>query len=238
MDIDCESSHCIVVCIRVRAPHRPYLYIGGLMGVIVIAAGAFIPGRIPFSTYFICVVAGELGCSFLYDSVGFMRAGSVPPTPVRVAGVCLVALAPLAFQRAARSNKVVPMDTPTRDEEAGKCAVKGVDAVLPTPTSCSSGSPFATPSDSQHDDDGHRDDDVVMLPRRGDSARFVVHAGDFVPRSGSLHGASPSVVLAAIEPEGIARLRSRRGAAAATAVGAAAGHSTVEVVVSDLGMGS
>ena len=73
---DLESPRvclCVLhgVPLVVRRGHlSAWMYLGGFMGVSVVAAGAFIPGRIPFSTYFICLVAGQLGCSFLYDRCG------------------------------------------------------------------------------------------------------------------------------------------------------------------------
>ncbi len=58
---------CLPIAALYCLSHSAWMYFGGFMGVAVVAAGAYIPGRLPFSTFFICSVAGQLGCSFLYD---------------------------------------------------------------------------------------------------------------------------------------------------------------------------
>ncbi len=48
----------------------PWCYLGGLLGVTVVAAGAFIPQRLTFSSYFVCTVSGQLAASMLFDRWG------------------------------------------------------------------------------------------------------------------------------------------------------------------------
>ena len=47
-----------------------WCYLGGLVGVSVVAAGAYIPQLLSFSSYFVCTVSGQLAASMLFDRWG------------------------------------------------------------------------------------------------------------------------------------------------------------------------
>ena len=79
---------------------KPWMYVGGLVGVCLVVGSIMIPKRIGFASYFSMLIAGQLVGSVIADAIGFLGTEPHMPTPARIAGlVCLIAGAVLIQKR-------------------------------------------------------------------------------------------------------------------------------------------
>ena len=68
----------------------PWLWIGGIMGALIVTAIAYSPPRIGVFATIAIIVAGQLVTSALIDAFGLMGVEKIPLNPARVAGLVLL----------------------------------------------------------------------------------------------------------------------------------------------------
>ena len=70
----------------------PWLWLGGVMGAIVVTGITFGPPRIGTFATIALLIAGQLATATTIDAFGLLGAERIPVTWVRVAGLALLAL--------------------------------------------------------------------------------------------------------------------------------------------------
>lgn len=75
----------------VKAP--PYLWVGGLLGAIVVYGGAKVTGVLGVASTITIMVAVQLGTSILIDNFGLFGAERVPIDISRIIGILLLIVA-------------------------------------------------------------------------------------------------------------------------------------------------
>ena len=79
---------------------RAWMYIGGLIGTVLVIGSIVIPKKIGFTAYFSMLVAGQLVGSVIADAIGFLGNPVHLPGPARIFGViCLIAGAVLVQKK-------------------------------------------------------------------------------------------------------------------------------------------
>ena len=79
---------------------RAWMYIGGLIGTVLVIGSIVIPKKIGFTAYFSMLVAGQLAGSVIADAIGFLGNPVHLPGPARIIGViCLIAGAVLVQKK-------------------------------------------------------------------------------------------------------------------------------------------
>ena len=69
-----------------------YLYLGGVLGVFILALTISILPRIGATVGFIYIIIGQLIAALLIDHLGILGIATKPVTPVKIAGVILFLL--------------------------------------------------------------------------------------------------------------------------------------------------
>ncbi len=79
---------------------RAWMYIGGLIGTVLVIGSIVIPKKIGFTAYFSMLVAGQLVGSVIADAIGFLGNPVHLPGAARIFGViCLIAGAVLVQKK-------------------------------------------------------------------------------------------------------------------------------------------
>lgn len=79
---------------------RAWMYIGGLIGTVLVIVSIVIPKKIGFTAYFSMLVAGQLVGSVIADAIGFLGNPVHLPGAARIFGViCLIAGAVLVQKK-------------------------------------------------------------------------------------------------------------------------------------------
>jgi transporter family-2 protein len=73
-------------------PSKWYLYLGGALGVIILASTIFLVPKIGAAETFTAIIVGQLAVAVVVDHFGLMSVPIVEVTLVRVAGIALVAV--------------------------------------------------------------------------------------------------------------------------------------------------
>ncbi len=76
-----------------------YLYVGGLLGVIILAAPIFLIPKIGAAVTLTAIVVGQLSFAVVVDHFGLLVAPKVEASLLRIAGVGLVALGAFLVSR-------------------------------------------------------------------------------------------------------------------------------------------
>lgn len=76
----------------VPGPSEWYLYVGGLLGIIIIVAPILLVPRIGATATLTALVVGQLGLAVIIDQFGFLGAPRIELTPARILGVLLLVL--------------------------------------------------------------------------------------------------------------------------------------------------
>lgn len=77
--------------ITAAAAHGPWwLWIGGVLGAIYVAAAASVTPKLGAGGFLVCVVAGQMVAAVLVDHFGLMGLTSKPINLSRIAGVALI----------------------------------------------------------------------------------------------------------------------------------------------------
>jgi transporter family-2 protein len=69
-----------------------YLYLGGALGVIILASTIFLVPKIGAAETFTAIIVGQLAIAVVVDHFGLMSVPTVEISLVRVAGIALVAV--------------------------------------------------------------------------------------------------------------------------------------------------
>lgn len=69
---------------------RPWMWIGGLIGCVLVVGSIVIPKQIGFGSYFSMLVAGQLTGSVLADAIGFLGSEVHTPGLLRITGLALL----------------------------------------------------------------------------------------------------------------------------------------------------
>ena len=77
----------------------PWLWIGGVMGALIVTAIAYSPPRIGVFATVAIIVAGQLVTSALIDAFGLMGVEKIPLNPARVIGLVLLGAGALLVLR-------------------------------------------------------------------------------------------------------------------------------------------
>jgi len=70
--------------------HPPWLWLGGLMGAIIVSSITFAGPRIGTFATVALLIAGQLVVALLIDSFGLLGADRIPATATRLAGLALL----------------------------------------------------------------------------------------------------------------------------------------------------
>jgi transporter family-2 protein len=73
-------------------PSEWYLYAGGLIGILILAAPIVLVPRIGATATLTALVVGQLGLAVIIDQFGFLGAPRIELSPARVLGVLLLML--------------------------------------------------------------------------------------------------------------------------------------------------
>lgn len=76
-----------------------YLYVGGVLGVIILAAPIFLIPRIGAAVTLTAIVVGQLTFAVAVDHFGLLAAPKVEASLLRIAGVALVAVGAFLVSR-------------------------------------------------------------------------------------------------------------------------------------------
>jgi transporter family-2 protein len=77
---------------QLPGPSKWYLYVGGALGVIILASTIFLVPKIGAAETFTAIIVGQLAVAVVVDHFGLMSVPIVEVTLVRVAGIALVAV--------------------------------------------------------------------------------------------------------------------------------------------------
>lgn len=69
-----------------------YLYAGGILGVVVLAAPIYLVPRVGTTYTLVAMVLGQLLAALVIDGAGLLASPRIEPTLPRIAGVVLVAI--------------------------------------------------------------------------------------------------------------------------------------------------
>jgi transporter family-2 protein len=84
---------------QLPGPSQGYLYIGAILGILIVAAPIFLVPRIGTTATLTTLVVGQLGLAVLVDHFGLFGAPRTEISPVRIAGVVLLVLGTLCILR-------------------------------------------------------------------------------------------------------------------------------------------
>lgn len=76
---------------RLPGPSQWYLYLGGVVGILIVAAPVFLVPRIGATATVTAIVSGQLIMALAADQFGLLGTPQISISPVRVAGVILLA---------------------------------------------------------------------------------------------------------------------------------------------------
>lgn len=84
-------------------------WMGGPFGILVVVAAIVGPMLIGFANYFVCVIAGQLVFSLLFDHFGMLGFAENKATALRIVGVCIVLVGVVFLQYVKkRQARIVP----------------------------------------------------------------------------------------------------------------------------------
>ncbi len=84
---------------RLPGPQEWYLYVGGVLGVFIIAAPIFLVPRIGATSTLTALVVGQLGFALVVDHFGLLGSPKIEINLARVVGVALLIIAALLLKR-------------------------------------------------------------------------------------------------------------------------------------------
>ena len=76
-----------------------WIWLGGLMGVVMVVLAATAVPRIGVATYVSAIIAGQLAAAVLYDHFGALGQPVREASPLRLAGVGLMVLGVILIRR-------------------------------------------------------------------------------------------------------------------------------------------
>jgi transporter family-2 protein len=77
---------------QLPGPSQWYLYLGGALGVIILASTIFLVPKIGAAETFTAIVAGQLTLAVVVDHFGLLSVPRVEISLLRIAGIALVAV--------------------------------------------------------------------------------------------------------------------------------------------------
>jgi bacterial/archaeal transporter family-2 protein len=84
---------------RIPGPSEWYLYLGGVLGILILAAPIFLTPRIGVTATLTAVVAGQLTAALLMDHFGFFGTPRIPINLARLLGFALLAAGAVLITR-------------------------------------------------------------------------------------------------------------------------------------------
>ena len=76
-----------------------WMYVGGILGVILVLGSVLITKKIGFTPYFSLLIAGQLVGSVLADSVGFLGGEVIVPDLRRISGIIILVMGAILAQK-------------------------------------------------------------------------------------------------------------------------------------------
>jgi transporter family-2 protein len=77
---------------QLPGPSQWYLYVGGALGVIILASTIFLVPKIGAAETFTTIIVGQLAVAIVVDHFGLLSVPRVEVNLLRVSGIVLVAL--------------------------------------------------------------------------------------------------------------------------------------------------
>lgn len=77
---------------RVPGPSQWYLYLGGVLGLFIVAVPVFLVPRIGATATVTSIVCGQLAMAVIADQIGLLGTPRISLSAVRIAGVVLLAI--------------------------------------------------------------------------------------------------------------------------------------------------
>jgi transporter family-2 protein len=77
---------------QLPGPSQWYLYVGGALGVIILASTIFLVPKIGAAETFTAIIVGQLAVAVVVDHFGLLSVPLVEISLLRVAGIALVAV--------------------------------------------------------------------------------------------------------------------------------------------------
>lgn len=77
---------------RLPGPHQWYLYLGGVLGMFIVAVPVFLVPRIGATATVTSIVCGQLAMAVIADELGLLGTPRIQLSAVRIAGVVLLAI--------------------------------------------------------------------------------------------------------------------------------------------------
>lgn len=76
-----------------------WMYVGGILGVILVLGSVLITKKIGFTPYFSLLIAGQLVGSVIADSVGFLGGEVIVPDLKRISGIIILVIGAILAQK-------------------------------------------------------------------------------------------------------------------------------------------